>query len=406
MSLLGRSRVLSVVSMNHAVNDASVYLLSSLFPIVLLNFGLSVFQVGVLVSVGYLVSVVGQPLVGRYSEGADPKILLAIGIAIISISVFTFVISTGFDSLLASVILLRAGSSFYHPVGVSAVSRTYSGQNLDRAMGIQSAFGNFGIFLVFVAAAPIYAALGWKATFVLFGVVAALDVAITLAVLRIPRLVGQRASKNQDSPARNRHRFGTPFFFLGTTFISGACFTLVLNYTNILLQSEDHVSVFVANAAVAGWIGFAFLGAVSTGRWPRVMRRVSLLAFVFFLSAVTILFFGFVSANLLVAVPLLMINGFVLSGTYPLTYSELSDFLEDSPETKGRSFGALFSAQTIGGSIFAFVTGYLSESFGILSAYFVAGILMLVGFGMALAWSRRSIGTHAGHAQPEVAPAS
>jgi FSR family fosmidomycin resistance protein-like MFS transporter len=394
--------------MNHAVNDSSSFLLSSLFPIVLAEFGISVLQVAILISVGNLVSVVGQPLVGRYSEGADPRKLLAVGIATVSVSVFTFVLSTGFYSLLASLVLLRVGSSFFHPVGVSAVSRAYSGPDLDRAMGIQSAFGNLGIFLVFVSAAPVYLAFGWKSTFMLFALVGALDVAITLILLRVPKIVTSRApgvaaTPNADRKYEKRKKsglLGTPMFFLGTTFVSGGCFTLVLNYTNILLESGNGVSVSAANTIVAGWVGFAFLGAISTGRWPNVMRRISLLALIFLLSAVSIFLFGLVSGSLGLAIPLLLFNGFILSATYPLTYSELSDFLADRPETRGRAFGAIFSAQTIGGAAFAFVTGLLSEHFGLASAYLMAGVAMLVGAAMVVNWARRTeSGSSAGKAR-------
>ena len=381
-------KVLSVVAMNHSVNDGFVYLLSSLFPVVLTLFGLSVFQVGILVGVGYLVSVVGQPIVGRYSERVEPKKLLAVGIATMALSVFTFVLSTGFYSLLASVLLLRVGSCFYHPVGVSAVSQAYSGPSLDRAMGIQSAFGNLGILLVFVFAAPAYLALGWKATFILFGLVGVADVAITLAVLKSSSSVAP-PQPDTGPQSRNRYRLGLPLFFLGSMFVSGASFAVVLNYANILLQSEYHLGVFLTNIVVSGWIVFAFVGAISTGRLPRFMRRSMFLSLVFLLSAATIMVISFASLGLILAVPLLCVNGFTLSSTYPLTYSELSDYLEASPETKGRSFGLIFSAQTIGGSALGLLAGYLSTTYGLSSAFIVSGLLMLFGSGMAFAWAKK-----------------
>ncbi len=376
--------------MNHAVNDGSVYLLSSLFPIVLTVFGLSVIQVGILVGVGYLISVIGQPIVGRYSERADPRKLMAVGIAIISASVLSFVVSTGFYSLLASVVLLRVGSSFYHPVGVSAVSKAYSGTGLERAMGIQSAFGNMGILFVFVSAAPIYLALGWKATFVLFAIVGAVDVAVTLGAFKIPQADDPPPPKVEASQAKGRSPFGIPTFFLATAFVSGGSYAVVLNYGNLLLETQGHIGVFLANLAVSGWILLAFLGAISTGRWPLVIRRPVLLSLTYFVSAATIVVLSVVSSNLLFAVPLLLINGFALSATYPMTYSELSDFLAVTPETKGRSFGAIFSAQTIGGSALGLAAGYLSTAYGFPSAFLVAGVLLLLGSVMALAWARRS----------------
>jgi len=374
--------------MNHAVNDGSVYLLTSLFPVVLTLFGLSVFQVGVLVGAGYLVSVVGQPIVGRYSESLDPKKLLALGLSIISVSVLSFVFASGFYSILASVLLLRAGSCFYHPVGVSAVSKAYRGHALDRAMGIQSAFGDLGILLVFVLSAPVYLAIGWKATFVLFALASAFDVAVTLAAYGSPAKGAVTAPKVTESKRADGGRLGTPVFFLAMSFVSGASFAVILNYANLLLESESHVGVLVANIAVSGWIALAFVGAISTGRWPTVMRRTMLLFITFLASALSTVALVFTSSELVFVVPVLLVNGFTLSATYPLLYSELSDFLAGSSERTGRSFGAVFSAQTIGGSVFGLVSGYLATLFGIPSAFLLMGLLLLAGSAMALSRAR------------------
>src|SRR5260370_23137882 len=177
------NRILYVVSLNQASNDGSVYLLSSLFPIVLGLFNISVFQVGIIVALGYLVNILFQPVVGHYSEGRDPGRLLAIGLSIITVSVISFVFATGFLSLLDSVILLRLGSSFFHPVGISTISKSYSGPRLQKSMGFQSAFGNLGVLLVFLTSAPLYLAVGLRATFVVFAVWTLADVVLTFTVL-------------------------------------------------------------------------------------------------------------------------------------------------------------------------------------------------------------------------------
>src|SRR5205809_4745707 len=188
------NRILYLVSLNHATNDGSVYLLSSLFPIVLALFNISVFQVGIIVALGYMVNILFQPVVGHYSEGREPGRLLAIGISVITVSVISFVFATGFLSLLASVILLRLGSSFFHPVGISTISKSYGGPRLQKSMGFQSAFGNVGVLLVFLTSAPLYLAVGWRPTFVVFAVWTLADVILTLTFLR-----GQHYAASHDS---------------------------------------------------------------------------------------------------------------------------------------------------------------------------------------------------------------
>lgn len=383
--------ILPVVAMNHAVNDGSVYLLSSLFPVVLTVFGMSVFQVGVLVAAGYLVSVVSQPIVGHWSEREDPRKLLALGIGIISASVLSFVASNGFYSLLTSIIFLRIGASFFHPVGASTVSRAFSGRGLDHSMGIMSAFGDLGIFLVFISAAPVYLLLGWKGTFVLFALIGAVDVAITLLGMKERKSASSSQHRLDGNDLNRRVLLGVPFFFLLSAFVSGAAFAVILNYANILLVTEAHTHVLYANLAVSGWIAAAVGGAVSTGKWPRAVRRIVVLCLCFLLSAISVALLVIVSSNLLLAVPVLVVNGFVVSATYPLTYSELSEWLEQRPDVKGRSFGAIFSAQTIGGSILGLISGYLSGVYGLPSAFLAIGLMMLLGTGGALQWARRSV---------------
>ena len=185
------NRILYIVSLNHFINDGSTYLISSLFPALILAFGFSEYKIGILVAVGYLVNLVFQPITGRYSEGFEARKLLALGISFIAISMFLFMVANGFLAMLVAILVLRFGSSFYHPVGVSAISRTYSGAKLDSSMGFQSAFGNLGIVLTYVLAAPVYLAIGLKGPFAIY---AALEVATVIITL-----LGMRMSKGKSS---------------------------------------------------------------------------------------------------------------------------------------------------------------------------------------------------------------
>ncbi len=388
------NRILYIVSMNHAVNDGSVYLLSSLFPVVISLFNLSVLQVGILVGLGYLVSVVFQPVVGHYSEGRDPKKVLALGIAIISAASASFVLAADFLTLLGSALLLRVGSSFFHPVGVPAVSKAYGGARLGHAMGFQSAFGNLGILLVFVSSAPLYLLLGWKATFLAFALVGVVDVAVTLVIFGTSLRNGPHGGGNRgtDNPARaHRGRLGIPFFFVAATFISGGSYSVILNFMNILLKDQNHLDVFLANVVASAWIASAFFGAISTGTWSRALRPTLLLSLVYFATAASIFAFTFLSASLPLVITALLVNGFAISATYPLTYTELSRYLGLDVTTRGRSFGIIFSAQTVGGSVLGLASGYLSATFGLPSAFASLGVLALLACGLTLLWGRATM---------------
>ena len=382
------NRILYLVSLNHATNDGSVYLLSSLFPIVLALFNISVFQVGIIVALGYLVNILFQPVVGHYSEGRDPGKLLAIGISVVTVSVISFVFATGFLSLLASVILLRLGSSFFHPVGISTISKSYGGPRLQKSMGFQSAFGNVGVLLVFLTSAPLYLEVGWRATFVVFAVWTLADVILTLTLLR-----GRHSAASDDpqtpSSSKPQTKRTIPVFFVLAAFISGGSYAVILNFANIFLGTRAHLDVSQANLIVSAFIGFASLGAIATGGWTRFVPTNVLLAIAYIVASGSIAAFTLLSGNAILATITLLATGFSISATYPLTYTELSRYLGSIGQQSGRSFGVLSSGQTIGASILGLASGYVSQFLSLEVSFGSVAILALIGSVSAVFWIKK-----------------
>ena len=381
------NRTLYVVSLNHATNDGSVYILSSLFPIVLALFNLSVFQVGLIVALGYLVNILFQPVVGRYSEGRDPARLLSIGMSVIAFSIISFVFATGFLSLLASVILLRLGSSFFHPVGISTISKSYGGPRLQKSMGFQSAFGNAGVLLVFLTSAPLYLAVGWRATFIVFSAWTLADVVLTMTMLRGQHSAAPADLQTPPSSKLQTKRTIPPFFVLAA-FISGGTYAVILNFANIFLGTRAQLDVSQANLVVSAFIAFASLGAISTGGWTRFVPTNVLLAISYMTASCSVAAFSLLSENAILATIALLATGFSISATYPLTYTELSRYLGSVGQESGGSFGVLSSGQTIGASILGLASGYVSQFFGLEVSFGAVAILALIGSVSAVFWIR------------------
>ena len=382
------NRILYLVSLNHATNDGSVYLLSSLFPIVLVLFNISVFQVGIIVALGYLVNILFQPVVGHYSEGRDPGRLLAIGISIVTISVISFIFAIGFLSLLASVIILRLGSSFFHPVGISTISKSYGGPRLQKSMGFQSAFGNIGVLLVFLISAPLYLAVGWRATFIVFAIWTLADVVLTLTILRgrYPAASDDHRTPSSSKPQTKRT---IPVFFVLAAFISGGSYAVILNFANIFLGTRAHLDVSQANLIVSAFIGFASLGAIATGGWTRFVPTNVLLAIAYIVASGSIAAFTLLSGNAILATITLLATGFSISATYPLTYTELSRYTGSIGQQSGRSFGVLSSGQTIGASILGLASGYVSQFLSLEVSFGSVAILALIGSVSAVFWIKK-----------------
>ena len=167
-------------------------------------FHLDYIQVGVLVALGLIVNVVVQPLVGRHADKVNGEKLMLVGMVTILASLLLFVTATDFLSLLLITVLLRAGSSFFHPVGVTRLSKAFVSAGADRAMGFMISFGSLGVFASFLVGGFLYDLFGWSAPFRVWAVITGITVIVTWTQLR-------RTLKSGGDPFRPRdpHRRST-----------------------------------------------------------------------------------------------------------------------------------------------------------------------------------------------------
>ena len=162
-----------------------------------------------------------------------------------------------------------------------------------------------------------------------------------------------------------RLRIGLPLFFVVTQFVAGGSFAVFSTFGNFLLESYG-LSLVFANYLIGLWVGASFVGALATGTMSRfISRKKLLIRKLFLISTLSTLAFALLSGNLRIAIASLAVNGFFISLTYPIMYSELSAYLGDKSTRKGASFGILFSAQIFGSSVLGLLCGYIATAFGL-----------------------------------------
>ena len=83
-------RILSTVSIYHALNDGTVAVIPLLFTIFITIFNLSYTQVGVITGGSLLIHLIAQLMIARVSDGKNSRTLLSLGILLISISILLF----------------------------------------------------------------------------------------------------------------------------------------------------------------------------------------------------------------------------------------------------------------------------------------------------------------------------
>lgn len=151
------ARIMALVGLAHATSHFSHLLLPPLFPVLMSEFDLSFSQVGLLMTVFFVVSGVGQASAGFVVDrlGARPvlfaSLLLFMTAALVAANV------QGYTGLVLVSVLAGLGNAPFHPVDFSILNQRVSAPRLGHAFSVHGLTGNLGwaaapVFLVGVSA--------------------------------------------------------------------------------------------------------------------------------------------------------------------------------------------------------------------------------------------------------------
>lgn len=154
---------LSLVGLAHGTSHFFHLLLPPLFPVFALEFGLSWTQLGLLVTVFYGVSGVGQALSGFLVDrhGARPALFLALGCFVLASAAAAS--AQGYGGLLLAALLAGLGNAPFHPADFSILNQRVSAARLGHAFSVHGLSGNLGWALAPVFQLALYQVTGdWR----------------------------------------------------------------------------------------------------------------------------------------------------------------------------------------------------------------------------------------------------
>lgn len=273
--------VISLVGLAHASSHFSHLLLPLLFPVYMREYGLSYSELGLLMSVFFVVSGLGQAGAGFVVDrfGARRVLFAAEGLFIAACLMAS--VAQGYTGLMAVAVLAGLGNAPFHPVDFTILNQRVSAPRLGHAFSMHGLTGNLGW-----AAAPVFlvglgGVVGWRGAYV----AAALMYAVILALL-----VLQRERLRTEVVVRQAQQAaGTDLDFLKLPVVwwcfaffmlSTMTLALVQNYAVSLLQTLHHVSLEAATLTLTGYMLCAalgiFVGGFVAARRPDSDRVVAL----------------------------------------------------------------------------------------------------------------------------------
>ena len=170
--------VIGLVGLAHATSHFSHLLLAPLFPIFIREFGLTYSDVGLLMSLFFIVSGCGQALAGFVVDrlGARPVLFGAIALFLFAALIASQV--TGYAGLVLVALLAGLGNAPFHPADFTILNQRVSAARLGHAFSAHGLSGNLGWALAPAFLVGVSAASDWRTAYLAAAVLYASVLAI------------------------------------------------------------------------------------------------------------------------------------------------------------------------------------------------------------------------------------
>lgn len=162
--------------------------------------------------------------------------------------------------------------------------------------------------------------------------------------------------------------------------ISGASWGIVITYLPLLLNARTSISLPIIGLLVALWTGVGSISSLSYGRIRKKIDRKKVLLLSYFVMGITAILLSYFT-QIFILLPVLILLGISAFLTYPALFSFVSEVTHETNE--GWTFGVTFTFQTGGSAALSFISGVLSDLYGIWTPFALLGGIALI-FGIVL----------------------
>lgn len=250
------ARVIALVGLAHSVSHFYHLILAALFPFLKPAFGLSYAQLGLLMTLFFVVSGIGQALAGFVVDKVGARRALFCGLALLGCAALLLASASSYAVLCAGSMLAGMGNSVFHPADYTLLNQRVSKARIAHAFSVHGITGNLGWAAAPVFLAGIAALAGWRvallsASVLPFGVLALLYV--QRAALRAdpaPKAEAQAASGGSlDFMKLPAVWMSFGFFFLSAVALGG-----IQSFSTVTLVSLYGISLASAMTAYTAYM--------------------------------------------------------------------------------------------------------------------------------------------------------
>ncbi|HRH86016.1 MAG TPA: MFS transporter [Rubrivivax sp.] len=381
--------VIGLVGLAHCISHFSQLLLAPLFPWLRDAFDVSYTQLGLLMTIFFVVSCVVQTLSGFLVDRYGPRPILFAGLGLLGVAALGFAASQSWWMLAGFSVVAGIGNGVFHPVDYTMINRRVAKQRLAHAYSVHGITGSLGWALAPALLVPITLASSWRVA-LLVAAALAFGVLGLLWLWRGELTVDKLPEPAPGSAAVQEHSLA--FLKIPAVWM---CFAFFFFYAGALsiVQTFAPQSARELHAVPAQWVAMCLSiymvcgagGMVAGGFMAKDPERAERIVGVAFgLAALVALAIGFATLPAF-AVPVLFgAMGFVSGMAGPSRDLLVKRSAPDN--ATGRVYGVVYSGLDIGQAVVPLFIGTLMDH-GAFSSVWLAlallqGVLIVSAFNV------------------------
>ena len=393
--------VISLVGFAHGTSHFFHLMLPPLFPWFMAEFGLGYAQVGVLMTVFFVVSGIGQAIAGIWVDRFGAHRVLCAGVGLLACSGLLVGVAGNFAALMAAAAVAGMGNSVFHPADFTLLAKRVSTRRMGHAFSTHGISGNLGWALAPLFMTAIASEAGWRAA----GFGAALFGALALALLVWQRdllkyelaheSAGHAAASQTSGSALAFLRAPMVWYAFAFFFFATFGFGALQNFGPALLRELFDLSLAASTSALSIYLLGGSAGLILGGFLAKPgNQHEHYVLFAFASGALIALVLAFVPLPKWLVLPLMAMMGFGIAIAGPsrdlLVRAATKARLGEG--AYGRVYGTVYSGLDVGLAVAPIAFGLLLDH-QYTSLVFIGVALSLVcGIVAALALGREVVG--------------
>lgn len=404
-------RTISLIGVVHGTSHFFHMLLPPLFPWLIQDFGFSYSELGLLVSVFFVVSGIGQALAGFLVDKVGARPVLFFALLCFVFASLAAGLAQNYAGLMLAAALAGLGNASFHPVDFTILNKCVSAPRLGHAFSVHGITGNLGWAAAPVFLAGIATATGSWRTACFAATVLAMAVLLLIVVQReaiddrkghwLHQAGAAGASAGSTVPEHPMVFLKLPSVWLCFAFFfwSTCALSAIQSFASPALQRMYGLPLGVTAMVVTGYMLCGAVGMVIGGFLVARVHRLEKIISVCLLGSAALL--ALVGMEILPGMAAVVVAA--LAGVGSGLAGPSRDMLikrAAPPGATGRVYGTVYSGLDLGFSLAAPAFGYMLDHGMTSGVFYGASITLvvsvlcagLVGLGVASRMARSASG--------------